>query len=283
MTDLRDPAFAIVTTRAELPRAQVLVDSIVAFEPEAAIAIVVADDGRGEVGSVTGAEVVPTRRLALPDARRRALVATFGHGATGALVPFLVGELLARGHRRVVAVADDACLYRPLDPLISAAGAEGPAVIPRRLAPPADGADRADDGPGFFDPGLLAVAPTLACARFLRWWRREVERVAATEPGQAALPSIDQGLLWFGHRRVVDPGLGVARWNRDERHLRLGVQGWEVRGHPLRLVRTDGLAEGAPTGPWTDLAGQHAGWVAARRDHEALLARGSAVERPPLG
>lgn len=141
-------------------------------------------------------------------------------------------------------------------------------MIPRRMGPPADGLDPPPDEPGFFDPGLVGFADSLAGARVLRWWRREVEAAArssiAGENVSRPLPVLDAGLLWFGHQRVTDPGLGVARWNRDERALRLGDQGWEVRGHPLRLVRYEELGAGAPPGPWSDLAGQHAGWVESR-------------------
>jgi hypothetical protein len=128
-------------------------------------------------------------------------------------------------------------VVRALDRFAASAGRDGLAVVPRILDVACTGGEPVDARPvlraGVIEPGLIAFSDGPATRRVLRWWKR-----AAAGTGAERLTDL---LPALGAAVVRDPGLGVSRWNLDERVISDGAYGPLANDAPLRTCDLAGL------------------------------------------
>ncbi len=95
---------------------------------------------------------------------------------------------------------------------------------------------------GVFNLGFIAVSRE--AASFLAWWavrlRREC-RIAFEQGLFVDQRWIDFVPSYFDHTVLSDQGYNVAYWNLYERELKLGADGYEVNGGPLRFFHYSGF------------------------------------------
>ncbi len=95
---------------------------------------------------------------------------------------------------------------------------------------------------GVFNLGFIAVSRDADA--FLEWWavrlRREC-RIAVEQGLFVDQRWVDFVPAYFENTVLVDPGYNVAYWNLYERDLKLGADGYEVNGQPLRFFHFSGF------------------------------------------
>ena len=95
---------------------------------------------------------------------------------------------------------------------------------------------------GVFNLGFIALSRE--AGPFLSWWadrlRREC-RIAFEDGLFVDQRWIDFVPSYFDHAIVSDPGYNVAYWNLYEREVKLGADGYEVNGRPLRFFHFSGF------------------------------------------
>ena len=224
-----------VATRAQLPSARVLCESLRRHHPDAGVTVLVIDDGEGdEVEGAAGwpaeTRVVSPRALGVPaDELARLAMACTAPELAGVLTPWLVRHLLDDGAPVVVVLGAEAEVFAPLDEVVELAAAHGVVLAPRVDAPvPDDGREPTPsqvDAAGPFASGFVAVSAS-AAALVDRW--REGRRVPP--------PS----------HVLDDPGCAVSAWNLHERALRAAGAGYEVSGRPLRWFDFTGYSADRP-------------------------------------
>ncbi|HKA94144.1 MAG TPA: glycosyltransferase [Acidimicrobiia bacterium] len=215
-----------VVTRAELPAARVLCESLRRHHPDEGVTVLVVDDGGGRERNPSGAQVVSPAGVGVPpEVLARLAMACTAPDLADALTPWLVGHLLDEGAPAVVVLGPEAEVFAPLDDVVDAAAAHG--VV---LAPRVDGAVP-DDG---LEPTPSQVE---AAGPFARGF------VAV---GASAAPLVDG---WRDGRRLPppghvldDPGCAVSAWNLPARALRAAGEQYEVSGRPLRWFDFHGYA-----------------------------------------
>ena len=164
-----------------------------------------------------------------PDARVLALVEGAGQSEdaddrwdtadlpSGAAIPELLKDALASADLAVY-LAPDVCVYDGLEPILSAAAADGVALVPRASSLPDDGLEP-DYGAlldaGEISPAIVAVAHGEPGTSFVEWWlRRQSESVVSNGRWLGlAHEQLQVGTV------VRDPGCNVSYWNLHERRL----------------------------------------------------------------
>ena len=106
------------------------------------------------------------------------------------------------------------------------------------------GAEREDDPAGRGLQPRLHRGARASPGAFLSWWSERLRRECriAFEDGLF----VDQRWIdfvpsYFDHTVLLDQGYNVAYWNLYERELKLGANGYEVNGGPLRFFHYSGF------------------------------------------
>ena len=163
---------------------------------------------------------------------------------SGAAIPELLKDALASADLAVY-LAPDVCVYDGLEPILSAAAADGVALVPRASSLPDDGLEP-DYGAlldaGEISPAIVAIAHGEPGRSFVEWWlRRQSESVVSNG-------------RWLGlaHEQlkvgtvVRDPGCNVSYWSLHERRLARVDDRVVADGSPLRAFHFAGFRPDRP-------------------------------------
>ena len=159
---------------------------------------------------------------------------------------------------RVLADDDVACYLDPdievfgsMDPVEALAKRNSIVLTPHSTTPfPRDGlipSEKTIRLAGVFNLGFIAVSRD--AGSFLSWWSERLRRECRVE--------IDEGLFvdqrwidfvpsYFDHTVLIDEGYNVAYWNLYEREVKIGSEGYEANGRPLRFFHYSGFDPLAP-------------------------------------
>lgn len=172
------------------------------------------------------------------------------------LKPALLASLLAvAGANGTVTYIDPDMLVYATLPTVNAYGTDFVASItPHRLTPPPAGG-RADAEVlfmrnGAFNLGYISCNAT--ATEFLDWWHERLITDAIISPREALFTDqkwIDLATTYFPILQERDPGVNVAWWNSDERHLSVRADGCHAGDGPLRLAHFSGLKPDHATPP----------------------------------
>jgi len=229
LTAVRTFHACTVATRAQLPSARVLCDSLRRQHPGAGVTVLVTDGDGTERDTSENRYVSPAAVGAPADELARLTTACSAPELADALTPRLVRHLLDEGAPVVVVLGAEVEVFAPLDDVVDLAVAHGVVLAARVDGPvPDDGLeptpDQVDEA-GPFAPGCVAVSSG-ATASVDGW--REARRLPL--PGQV----------------LDDPGCAVSAWNLHTRELRATRDGYEVSGRPLRWFDFSGFSPARP-------------------------------------
>src|SRR2546421_6313405 len=236
-------------TRAQLPAARVLCDSLRRHHPDAEITVLVVDDVDGAARAPSGVRVVTPDAVAPPEVLARVMMMCTSTELAGALTPYLVHTLVEQGAPAIVAFGPETEVFAPLDEVVELAVEHGVVLAPRLDAPFPD--DDLEPTPlqlreaGPFASEFVAVGQS--ASPFLDWWCDRQER-AALEPGGARewgewtepVPAL------FPFHALRDPGCGASLWNLHTREIRATNGGYDVSGSPLHWFHFDGYSPDTP-------------------------------------
>ena len=236
-------------TRAQLPAARVLCDSLRRHHPDAEITLLVVDDFDGTERAPSGVRLVTPDDTAPPDVLARLVMTCTSMELAGALTPRLVRMLVDEGAPAVLAFGPETEVFAPLHDLVELAGEHGLVLVPRLDARFPD--DNLEPTPaqlrevGPFASEFVAVGA--AASPFLDWWCERQER-AALEPGGARQwgPWAELVPALFPFHALRDPGCGASMWNLHTREIGATNDGCEVSGSPLRWFHFDGYSPDTP-------------------------------------
>jgi glycosyltransferase involved in cell wall biosynthesis len=236
-------------TRAQLPAARVLCDSLRRHHPEAEITLLVVDDVDEAERVPSGVRLVTPDATAPPEVLAHLVMMYTSTELARALTPHLVRMLVENGAPAVLAFGPETEAFTPLHHFVELASDHGLVLVPRLDAPfPDDGleptpAQLREAGP--FASEFVAVGA--AASPFLDWWCARQER-AAVEPGGAQQWGPWTALVpaLFPFHALRDPGCGASMWNLHMREIRATNDGYDVSGSPLRWFHFDGYSPDAP-------------------------------------
>jgi glycosyltransferase involved in cell wall biosynthesis len=239
--------FCTVVARNYLAYARVLASSLHEMSPGAALSVLVLDDVDSQVDDA--AEPFDVVRPGDLDIEPR----EFHHMATiydilelsTAVKPWLLQHLLETDEL-VCFLDPDIEVFGSLAPLELLARRHSIVLTPHTTTPmPRDGllpSEKTIRLAGVFNLGFIALSRE--AGPFLSWWadrlRREC-RIAFEDGLFVDQRWIDFVPSYFDHAIVSDPGYNVAYWNLYEREMKLGANGYEVNGRPLRFFHFSGF------------------------------------------
>jgi glycosyltransferase involved in cell wall biosynthesis len=237
------------TTRAQLPSARVLCDSLRRHHPDAEITVLVVDGVDGAERVPSGVRLVTPDAVAPPEVLARLVMMCTSTELAGALTPHLVHMLVEQGAPAVVAFGPATEVFAPLDHVVELAGEHGVVLAPRLDAPFPD--DDLQPTPvqlreaGAFASEFVAVGA--ASTPFLDWWCNRQEQAALDRGGARRLgPWTELAPAVFPSHSLRDPGCGASIWNLHTREIRPTNGGYDVSGSPLRWFHFDGYSPDRP-------------------------------------
>jgi hypothetical protein len=240
-----------VITRAYLPHARVLADSLAEHEPHARLLVVLVDDLQ-PAGPEARFDIVSPLELGLEprELHRRALLFD-AQGLISSLRPLALAHLLDRGAEAALLLDADMLVLAPIRDLWRLTRRTGVLLSPHVL--------RAQDGEpgswreetylrdGTFNGGLLGVG---ARARaFLEWIAARVARDCVRDPSRRLLYSqtwLDLVPALFPHRVLLDPGVNVTAHRLAGADVGGSLERPTVDGAPLRLLHFAGFGPDTP-------------------------------------
>jgi glycosyltransferase involved in cell wall biosynthesis len=239
--------FCTVVARNYLAYARVLARSVQALGDGSELAVLLLDDVDHEVGADDEPfDILRPDDLDIsPDEFHNMTVIYDVLELATAVKPWLLNRVL---------VDDDVACYLDPDievfasmaPVEALARRHGIVLTPHTTTPfPRDGLLPSEETirlAGVFNLGFIAVSRDAGA--FLAWWCDRLRRECRVE--------IDAGLFvdqrwidfvpsYFDHTVLVDEGYNVAYWNLYERDVKLGSDGYEVNGRPLRFFHYSGF------------------------------------------
>jgi len=237
------------TTRAQLPSARVLCDSLRRHHPDAEITVLVVDSVDGAEGVPSGVRLVTPDAVAPPEALARLVMLCTSTELAGALTPYLVHMLVEQGAPAVVAFGPETEVFAPLDQVVELAVEHGVVLAPRLDAPFPD--DDLQPTPsqlteaGSFASEFVAVGP--GASPFLDWWCDREERAALEPPDSRQWgPWTEPVPALFPFHALRDPGCGASMWNLHRREIQATNDGYDVSGRPLLWFHFDGYSSDTP-------------------------------------
>ena len=248
MSGAAGPAFCTIIAKNYLAFARVLARSLARRQPGAAVYVLLVDDVEGRFEPAREPfELLLLGDLPLPRPREMCFRYDVMELST-AVKPFLLRELLARGHDRVVFLDPDIRVYRPLDAVLDGLKEADMLLTPHLTSPLGDDkhpGEREILMAGAYNLGFLGLARTPAVEGFLGWWGERCEEQCVAEPERGLF--VDQrwmdlapGLL--DRVRVLrHPGYNVAYWNLHDRRLQGPPDDAHVNGEPLVFFHFSGL------------------------------------------
>lgn len=214
--------FCSIVTPSTRAQARVMADSVRRYHPDAHL---LALDG----ATASGED---------PDSWQT------GDLPSGAAIPELLEHALASAEFAVY-LDPDVCVYDTLEPLLSAAYADGVALVPRASSLPDDGL-RPDYAElleaGAISPAMVAVARGELGASFVDWWSRRRVESEISDGRWLTLASEELPFIAV----VTDPGCNVSHWNLHQRRLEHVDHQVLVAASPLRAFHFAGFRPDRP-------------------------------------
>ncbi len=239
--------FCTVVARNYLAYARVLARSLRAVDDDSQLSVLVLDDVDGVVaGDDEPFEVLHPDDLDISprEFRHMAVIYDVLELAT-AVKPWLLNRILADDD--VACYLDpDIEVFSSMAPVEALARRHGIVLTPHSTTPlPRDGLLPSEETirlAGVFNLGFIAVSRDAGA--FLAWWSERLRRECRVEI-EAGL-FVDQRWIdfvpsYFDHSVLIDEGYNVAYWNLFERDVKLGADGYEVNGRPLRFFHYSGF------------------------------------------
>lgn len=243
-----------ITIRRRLPYARVLAKAFLAQHPEGRFTALVLDAPYVQLWA-NGLEMLSPSDVGIADAEMHNLAILLNlDDLVMACIPSLLQYLISTTGESHSYLADDVCVYAPLDDLDALVEEHGLVLTPRSLfSLPADGLtpDQAQLlTEGLYNPGLVAV--NRGSVDFLEWWaeamRNEARRNLLDSPGQPKAIRFSRILDMasrFDHALLNQPHSFVTYW--DVWNLRIEDTGrWMVEGAPLSMYRFEGYRPEIP-------------------------------------
>jgi glycosyltransferase involved in cell wall biosynthesis len=236
-------------TRAQLPAARVLCESLRRHHPDAQITLLVVDDADRAEHAPSGVRLVTPDATAPPEVLARLAMMCTSTELADALTPHLVRMLVKEGAPAVLAFGPESEVFAPLHDVVELAGEHGLVLVPRLDAPFPD--DDLQPTPAKLrEAGPFAsefVAAGAAATPFLDWWCNRQEQAALEPPGSGQWgPWTELVPALFPFHALRDPGCGASIWNLHTREIRAGDNGYDVSGSPLLWFNFDGYSPDAP-------------------------------------
>jgi len=241
-----------VCSRAHLPLARVLAESLHARHPEVPLLAIVADILPGEAVDLAGATVVAPDELGAAQFRWLA----FKYDAWElccALKPLATSWAFECGAERLLYLDSDIEVHGSLDSLLAPLAENDWVVTPHfRRLPPADEPPETIPSlgdltqTGLLNAGIYAVRRSPAAQRFLADWAAATSGPEAFRGFWSGGRTEQQTFAWVlscgGEvERLADPAQNVAYWNLHERRLALAGDRFEVEGRPLATFHWSGF------------------------------------------
>lgn len=247
MSEVSGHTYCYTSANVEyLDRALVLLDSIRTTNPSWIFVLVLVDgaenaDANAEVLSRFD-EVILSSELIGADHDRW----LFGHDVVeactavkGAALRFLLG----RAPRAVVYLDPDICVFDSLEPMLEKLALHDLCLTPHQLSPAGSRKSIEDNEigslrHGIFNLGFAAVRPTVDGLRFAQWWDDRLREYCIDDSARGLFTDqkwLDHAPVFFPGMGILrDPGMNVASWNLDNRHVHVDGRGnYRVDGEPL--------------------------------------------------
>jgi glycosyltransferase involved in cell wall biosynthesis len=239
--------FCTVVARNYLAFARVLGRSVQALGDGSRLTVLLLDDIDGEVSAADEPfDILAPHDLdiASGEFHNMALIYDVLELAT-AVKPWLLSRILV-DHDVACYLDPDIEVFGSMAPVEELARRHGIVLTPHSITPlPRDGLLPSEETirlAGVFNLGFIAVSRDARA--FLTWWCERLRRECRVE--------IDAGLFvdqrwidfvpsYFEHTVLHDEGYNVAYWNLFERNVKLGSDGYEVNGRPLRFFHFSGF------------------------------------------
>jgi glycosyltransferase involved in cell wall biosynthesis len=244
-----------VCSNQSVSQAQVLLQTVDRFLPEADRFLILADEPHPAVPYPDGCMVIPARDIGIPDFAGFAF--RYDHTELSAAVkPFAFLYLLGkRGYTHCLYFDPDIELFSTIPAVRSALGANASFILTPHILAPAE-QDRGPDDvtimrAGVYNLGFLGVSGTPEARDLLAWWARWLRWQCVND--QPIGLFIDQKFMDLmpgfasGIRILHDPGLNVAYWNLSQRRFVPDAPGGpQVDGGDLGFFHYSGFDASRP-------------------------------------
>jgi hypothetical protein len=248
------PAVCTIVAKNYLAYARTLMKSLVRHNPGVAAYVLFVDDIAGFVDPA--AEAFRTLGLQDLDLPRPAEFC-FRYDVmelSTAVKPYLLQELFARGHGKVLYIDPDIWVFRPLDELFAWLEESDVLLTPHLTGPLGDGRypdERDILLSGTYNLGFLGIADTPNVRGLLRWWADRCEFLCVSDITHGMF--VDQRWMDLTPgladrvRVIRDPGWNVAYWNLKHRALEGPPGAPAANGSPVRFYHWSGFNPTKPT------------------------------------
>ena len=237
-----------IIARNYAPHARVLARSFTEHHPGLRLQVLVLDRSADEIDEDLDEpyDVLLPSLLDIEPAEFQRMAAIYDvMDLSTAVKPWLLELLLARGDDAVIYLDPDIWVLGSLTEEAELAARHGMVLTPHNIDPlPRDNRTITEGdikGSGVFNLGFIAVGRR--AAPFLAWWKERLSRDCISEPAQTLFVDqrwVDLAPGYFDHLIHRDPGLNVAYWNLDGRHLEVAGKAFTSNGKPLRFVHFSG-------------------------------------------
>lgn len=246
---IKNLAIFTICSNNYVPIAKVLLQSARKHHPEAKHYICLADKIVSDNEFYpSDCVIVPAEDLGIPEFRKFAFRYDVMEFNT-ALKPFMVTNLMERGHDAVLYFDPDIEIFNPLDAILEKLDGGASFVLTPHLLAPAEGdIEPGDVGimcAGIYNLGFLGVGAAAETPGILAWWARRLQYQCVNEQSRGLF--VDQKFMdlvpGFAANACIlrESRFNVAYWNLGQRDLTQDRTGWSVDGKPLGFFHFSGF------------------------------------------
>ncbi len=253
---MKPQAIVTIVSNNYLHYARTLMQSVARQQPDAERYCIIVDTDLAPSRLLHDEfEAVPLTALGLPFGEEFMFQYTVLELNT-AVKPWALQYLLERGHREVLYIDPDICLYQALSE-VNTLLQDGASIVltPHLLAPVTDASEPGELAirmVGAYNLGFCAVSNQETTRQFLKWWQGKLARDCVNDIPNGVF--VDQSWIdlvpgLFAQVAILrHPGYNVAYWNLAQRPLSRSGDSWHVNGQPLVFFHFSGLDPRQPHG-----------------------------------